>query len=1416
MTSLFDVGKSAIQAYRQSLAVTGQNIANMNTEGYMRREADLQEVTASQGGITSLANQAGLGVRVSDIRRSFDAFLLDRARSTTSGFERMDNYLNQIKQLENMLLPSDADLGSQIGRFFNALGEVASSPGDLAPRVVAIEEGDALASRFNALSGQLSQQRSGTLSMLDDAVAGVSLLAKELASVNSRILSSGQSGQSPNSLLDLRDRIIGDIAKLTDVSVRYNDRGFADVTLGSSGVGPSLVSMSTPTSVGYVLREDTIQIVLNPGLSNTPTSQLSSGMIAGLVDAFAMTKEIAEEVNHLATLVSTNVNKQHKLGIDLDGNTGADMFSTSGLEVSPNPANSSNLVIELNVKDVLALPQKPMEAVFNAAANQWTITGVDLESPLKGANEIAGPGFDLTVVGKPKDGDSFSINLQENAAAGLRFLLKRPQEIAAASATFVSADNKNAGDASLIVKAGQIAEKFVEKPIATILANSQSPVEATNFLRDGLVATVPAGTPNIELSSFAKQASASFQISSVDIGSLTQLRFELDGSDNDGPHVFNITYASAYPNALAGQKWTEMSEISALLNSGVLRSSGGLSLADLGLHASGGAGSFVIASAKGNFQRTGSEVAHLVTSSGTVSSSLSDAVDASDIQVFTREGRHLAGSALTTTQIDALVKTTNGFSAAAVYRGDYLNKTENGYRGANIDILKEGGHFAITTGSNGMAAVALGGTGIVPSNALVDRNLTISMANGESRTTTISAGAWASDVAKKINTDLVDVGVSATAQLRVELSAFQASGEVKFDIACLNEKPITITASVTPTTLDTLAAAINRESDNTGISAVVSTNGKRLILESKDGADITLNNVVAGSPLFSSNVLRADGSAAATALVVGSTVGGDRIDAARYSGIVTISSSDNFTFDADAGLMNAAKDNLQNALVKITGNASDDSKRIVFEVNGDIDGPDADLGGLKAVAASSAYSLSLPTSDAAISFSANIKGSDVKPLTVASLNKAMVAAVRSQAPIASFSGNSIPSALPTDGSTVAVQYAGDLYHLTMNNGEVVVSGGEAGRVTAYFDAAGYLQIFGGGTLAGDSFVVAGDDIVSDNSNMALKFGIAAGNSRLTGQEITLSGSLPTLNLNFNGSSVAVTIAADGSITQTPVTAGLSLSFQATAVGKGRLIAEFASATNILTLAKPSNALGFKSADLRMKTLDSAIQVNSISGDVVTVDATATSLAKQSVKISNMAYEDLIVLVSGNGARSVGGVYDEPVKSTASEPMTIRVTDANSSQIEILDSLTGHSIATRQLDPNGFANFGHYGFELRGDAGLNDQFTVAANINSAGDNQNINSILKLQTSDSNGAGSGGFQKIFNTIVAGVGASVQSGDISLQAAEANRDAAAEAETQFSGVNLDTEAAALMEFQQAYQASARILSTARELFQALMDVV
>ena len=43
MPSLFDIGKSGLQAYRQSLAVTGQNIANINTDGYKKRQTALEK-----------------------------------------------------------------------------------------------------------------------------------------------------------------------------------------------------------------------------------------------------------------------------------------------------------------------------------------------------------------------------------------------------------------------------------------------------------------------------------------------------------------------------------------------------------------------------------------------------------------------------------------------------------------------------------------------------------------------------------------------------------------------------------------------------------------------------------------------------------------------------------------------------------------------------------------------------------------------------------------------------------------------------------------------------------------------------------------------------------------------------------------------------------------------------------------------------------------------------------------------------------------------------------------------------------------------------------------------------------------------------------------------------------------------------
>ena len=121
MGSLFEIAKSGIQAYRQALAVTGQNIANVNTEGYSKRDVGLEEIGGVQGGVTDVSDQSGLGVRVDEIRRSFNEYITERLRSSHSSYEQINQFSSEINILENDLLPEGSDLSTFIGKFFSSL-----------------------------------------------------------------------------------------------------------------------------------------------------------------------------------------------------------------------------------------------------------------------------------------------------------------------------------------------------------------------------------------------------------------------------------------------------------------------------------------------------------------------------------------------------------------------------------------------------------------------------------------------------------------------------------------------------------------------------------------------------------------------------------------------------------------------------------------------------------------------------------------------------------------------------------------------------------------------------------------------------------------------------------------------------------------------------------------------------------------------------------------------------------------------------------------------------------------------------------------------------------------------------------------------------------------------------------------------
>ena len=154
MSNIMDIARSAVGAYRTALGVTGENIANVNTEGYRRRDVTTSQIGGAQTTVTTLAT-GGQGVQIDQIRRAFDSLLADRLRTSTADVSAADVHLAATKAVETTLLPNTGGIDSALEDFFAAMGSLASSPADTSLRRVAIEAGRTLASAFQGIAANL-------------------------------------------------------------------------------------------------------------------------------------------------------------------------------------------------------------------------------------------------------------------------------------------------------------------------------------------------------------------------------------------------------------------------------------------------------------------------------------------------------------------------------------------------------------------------------------------------------------------------------------------------------------------------------------------------------------------------------------------------------------------------------------------------------------------------------------------------------------------------------------------------------------------------------------------------------------------------------------------------------------------------------------------------------------------------------------------------------------------------------------------------------------------------------------------------------------------------------------------------------------------------------------------------------------
>ena len=203
--------------------------------------------------------------------------------------------------------------------------------------------------------------------------------------------------------------------------------------------------------------------------------------------------------------------------------------------------------------------------------------------------------------------------------------------------------------------------------------------------------------------------------------------------------------------------------------------------------------------------------------------------------------------------------------------------------------------------------------------------------------------------------------------------------------------------------------------------------------------------------------------------------------------------------------------------------------------------------------------------------------------------------------------------------------------------------------------------------------------------------------------------------------------------------------------------------------------------------------------------------------------------TGTGSIGAGVVTDinNPAFQSPAGQLSpaVQIRFTGSTTYEVIDQGTLAVIDTGTYDPATGAdifptqNLGiDYGYQVRitGNPAASDTFDVGYNSGGTGDNRNALLMAGMQTDRLMNGGSSSFIDTYGELIADVGNRVRQAQVGSEVQRRVLEQSQAEWSSVSGVNLDEEAADLVRFQQAYQAAARIISVADEIFQTLINAV
>ena len=514
MADLLSTGISGVRTYQRALATVGNNIANVDTEGYNRQRLEIQESSSSSEGSLNIGN----GARAVRVQRSYDSFVVENLRSSQSQLTKHQATLEYVTQLENILADKQLSLSTSLDGFFSAVQEVSLSPSSVAARQNMLNAAESTVAQFTSVGAQLTRIEENSYSDLTGQVSALNQFAEQLGNINAALNRVNSIDKQPNELLDQRDTLIQDMSKLLRVHAVEKNNGSVDIHIGDVASGQYLVQGNKGSTLGIersTTDVDKAVLMLDPHMNPQAVTQVVGGSIAGISEFRQNSLTILrDELDTLTQVFVGQVNDAHALGIDAQGNFGGDLFSVGNIYAVTPGLNKGTGFVTVSALPNAKIEKLTMDLTYSDSKKLWTLTDTVSKKVVTGATELTMGGVKVTLSGVPKDADTFSLTSTKRPLDAMQVSVTEHSNIASGGAVSVTSASTNTSGTRMILN-GYVkpAAAVADTTMDTALRNNIGQVAASVLSASNSVAfVIPANTQDSQFYSTEQNVSSNIQM----------------------------------------------------------------------------------------------------------------------------------------------------------------------------------------------------------------------------------------------------------------------------------------------------------------------------------------------------------------------------------------------------------------------------------------------------------------------------------------------------------------------------------------------------------------------------------------------------------------------------------------------------------------------------------------------------------------------------------------------------------------------------------------------------------------------------------------------------------------------------------------------------------------------------------------